>query len=135
MINNRLGLMIVLVILSLNLAAIPLSISAPFSDDSLQIIDSSTPSTKDPRHKLHRPTWDEEPTNQTIKFTESFRYDLNATVPGGGRVWYWMRDWIHFSIAEWTGVIIDNNQAGPYPYLSAGVYPLVVYAYDIVVYE
>lgn len=32
-------------------------------------------------------------------------------------------------------MIIDNNREGPYPYLSARIYPLMVYAYDIVVYE
>ncbi|MBD3405236.1 MAG: hypothetical protein GF411_03755 [Candidatus Lokiarchaeota archaeon] len=133
--RTRSNRMIVLLFLLANLVVIPMLASVSINPTLKQNADSDQIYAANPVDEINLPIWDEEPTNQTIQFTQSFRYDLNATIPGGGSVWYYMRDWVHFDISEWTGIIRDNNREGPYPYLSAGVYPLVVYAYDIVVYE
>jgi len=68
------------------------------------------------------PTWSPAPTDQTVEFGSTFRYDLNATDLSGVSVW-WVNDTIHFQI-DITGVVTNKTT------LSVSIYGLRVNATD-----
>ncbi len=67
-------------------------------------------------------TWDEDPTDQTIEFKDSFSYDVNASDLSGIGL-YWVNDTGNFSV-NGDGVITNATS------LSAGVYWLEIRACD-----
>lgn len=68
------------------------------------------------------PSWDEIPTDQTISFNKSFRYDVNAS-DASGIDHYWINDTDNF-IIDSNGVITNKTN------LSVGSYWLEIRAYD-----
>ncbi len=68
------------------------------------------------------PIWDEQPTNQTIQYSNDFSYDLNASDISGIYKW-WINDTVSFAIDS-NGLITNLIS------LSLNVYWLEVRAYD-----
>jgi hypothetical protein len=68
------------------------------------------------------PAWAETPVDHVIEAGTGFRYDLNASDLSGISQ-YWLNDTAHFTI---DGIGVVTNATA----LSAGVYPLHVYAND-----
>lgn len=71
---------------------------------------------------LDIPSWIQIPSNQIIKYGDSFNYDINA-IDNSGIDYYWINNTIYFNIDE-NGVIINIT------ILNVGTYWLEVRAYD-----
>ena len=69
------------------------------------------------------PSWEEEPTDQKIKYGELFTYDVDA-IDNSGTVNYMINDRVNFIIHDTTGVITNKTVLEP------GTYILNITAYD-----
>ena len=69
------------------------------------------------------PTWNPEPTDQTIEFRNTFSYNVNASdLSGIGQ--YWINDTLNFQIGSTTGLITNKTV------LFVGEYWLQIYVND-----